>query len=136
MDSKPIKLSRLTTEDYQRALDIQDACNLCGVVIAFSDVLQRILEQTASTDATNQHPIAVLYASKISSLTEVELPSSFSQAYRECSRRAASECPTCGKELVQGFCPLCDELPEWATEAKMAKAVEAVEAAKPQFEEE
>lgn len=56
------------------ALDIQDACNLSGVVISFSKVIievRRLLEAEGklSTDEVNNHPVCVLYADKIAHLT-------------------------------------------------------------------
>lgn len=63
---------------------IQDACNLSGVVHAFSRSISRLraLLPQASTDAINNHPICVMFASKISSLTSLD--TAFGQAYDEC----------------------------------------------------
>lgn len=74
-----------TIKDLAReALDVQDACNLSGVVHAFSRCmteLRVILEAEGkfSTDKLNTHPIAIMYSSKIASLTGSE--DKFSHAY-------------------------------------------------------
>lgn len=74
-----------TIKDLAReALDIQDACNLSGVVHAFSRCMTELrplleAEGKFSTDKLNNHPIAVLYSSKIASLTMSE--DKFSSAY-------------------------------------------------------
>lgn len=73
-----------TLADLAReALLVQDACNLSGVVLGFGRAvvrLRRLLEETneCSTDKVNRHPVCVLWANKIESLTGSE----FSQAYR------------------------------------------------------
>jgi len=64
----------LTSKDYQDAMDVQDACNLSGVVNSFSRVMSKIWEQaringTVGTESVNTHPIALLYADKIAHLT-------------------------------------------------------------------
>lgn len=70
----------------KNALDVQDACNLSGVVHSFSRDLTELrrvlkLQGSESTEAVNNHPVAVLYASKISSLTNNELTGVFTEAY-------------------------------------------------------
>jgi hypothetical protein len=51
----------------KQALDVQDACNLSGVVHGFSRAITRLREllPNAGTDEINHHPIAVLWADKI-----------------------------------------------------------------------
>lgn len=68
----------------QSALDVQDACNLSGVVHSFSRVVTQLREIARAegwegTDRINQHPICVLYSSKISSLSLAD--DTFSKAY-------------------------------------------------------
>jgi hypothetical protein len=70
----------------QLALNVQDACNLSGVVHSFSGVITDVranleAEGKGGTDAVNQHPICVLFSSKIASLTNSETSSTFSLAY-------------------------------------------------------
>lgn len=66
---------RRTMADLAReALQVQDACNLSGVVLGFGRSiirLRRLLEEQnqGSTDRINQHPVCVLWSSKIDSLT-------------------------------------------------------------------
>jgi len=80
----------------RQALDCQDACNLSGVAHTFSQVISELrfllqaqakegIIERFSTDILNQHPICVLFASKIVSLTSYEEtghhPGSFCHAY-------------------------------------------------------
>lgn len=81
----------LSPRDYKNAILVQDACNLSGVVHSFSQAMTKIwatleAEGEASTDAANSHPIAVLYASKVASLTGCSNLGSFSEAYNICNR--------------------------------------------------
>lgn len=84
----------LTAKDYQTAIFIQNACNLSGVVYAFSRVMSKIWVEarrkggvetnTATgkgTDWVNTHPIAVLYADKIADLSGSRQSGRFVNAY-------------------------------------------------------
>lgn len=55
----------------QEALNVQDACNLSGVVHGFSRAITNLrdLLPRAGTDEINRHPISVLWADKIAHLT-------------------------------------------------------------------
>ena len=61
MDEKKKRLKKAA----QDALAVQDACNLSGVVNAFSRAMTTIRENTNGTEEANHHPIAVLFADKI-----------------------------------------------------------------------
>ncbi len=68
MPNKSIK------ELAQMSLDVQNACNLSGVVRSYSGVLTDLWSHADAapgrgTNWVNQHPIAVLFADKIASLT-------------------------------------------------------------------
>jgi hypothetical protein len=61
----------------QQSLDIQDACNLSGVVHAFSrgmDVLwvEAREGEGKGTDWVNQHPIVTLFLDKLASLNRTQ----------------------------------------------------------------
>lgn len=52
------------------ASDIQDACNLIGVLSEMSRTLLKLKEVTGlGSDALHRHPITVAFADKIASLT-------------------------------------------------------------------
>ena len=59
------------------ALQIQDACNLSGVVHAFhraiSDVWENARAQGKGTDWVNRHPIVRAYVSKLVMLSRYEI---------------------------------------------------------------
>ncbi len=82
----------LDPKEYKDALDVQDACNLSGVVRSFSRVLDLIWKEanelSLGTAYVNRHPISVMYSSKIASLTGSEMPAEFSEAYRLCQERS------------------------------------------------
>jgi len=69
---------------FEAALTAQDACNLSGVVFSYAEAMQAVCNeaqrQGKGTDWKNQHPISVLFAGKIASLTRVE--ENYSQAYQ------------------------------------------------------
>ena len=73
----------VTVKDYRDALLIQDAVNLTAIAQSFADVSKRILHDVGNTKDVWRHPIAVLYASKIASLTNCEAPFVFSHAYEK-----------------------------------------------------
>lgn len=58
----------------QEALQVQDACNLSGVVHSFSRIITEVrarleLEGKLSTEVVNQHPVCVLFSDKVAHLT-------------------------------------------------------------------
>ena len=63
----------LTKQDWKDAMMVQDACNLSGVLLTWADKTDRIWEDVRSngsgTDGFNRHPINLLFASKVASLT-------------------------------------------------------------------
>jgi hypothetical protein len=73
----------------KEALDVQNACNLSGVVHSFSRAIGDLreiarLEKWESTDKINRHPICILFADKIASLSSPGSSingSEFTQAY-------------------------------------------------------
>lgn len=88
----------LSPPDYERAILVQDACNLSGVVHSFSRIVSKVHATLAverdgkfSTDDVNRHPICVMYASKIASLTGCELSLNFNEAYKVCKEHAYNE---------------------------------------------
>lgn len=66
----------LTAREYKVALQIQDASNVSGLAHSFSEVISLIWKEAHAigkgTDWVNSHPITVLYADKIMSLTSGE----------------------------------------------------------------
>lgn len=58
----------------QEALDVQDACNLSGVVHSFSRAITDLRENLpdAGTSEINNHPICRLWADKIAHLTHTQ----------------------------------------------------------------
>ena len=69
---------------YKNALNVQDACNLSGIVHSFSRDIARLRELNPGmgTAEINQHAICVLYSNKIRSLAG----DNFSEAYWEAVR--------------------------------------------------
>ena len=69
---KPPEPKGLLPRHYKQAIDIQDACNLSGVVHGYSRMMNKIWEEATmnqkSTDWVNHHPIAVLFAEKCAHL--------------------------------------------------------------------
>ena len=64
-----------TITDLARdSLRVQNACNLSGVVHSYARALSdlRTIFPSLGTDAINRHPIAVLWADKITHLTGIQ----------------------------------------------------------------
>lgn len=85
----------------QRALQVQDACNLSGVVRSFSLITEILWTEARAqghgTDWVNRHPIAVMFSSKIASLCGSEDLSALSKAMDLCME--IGKCDSEGKEL-------------------------------------
>ncbi len=65
---------RTWKEMAQEALAVQDACNLSGVVHAFSTIITEVRTRLESegkggTNAVNTHPVCVLFSDKVAHLT-------------------------------------------------------------------
>jgi hypothetical protein len=73
-----------------QAVAVQDACNLSGVVFDFAKAMQVICDESnrlnKGTDWKNRHPVAVLFSSKIASLTHSEGGLEFGYAYDVCKK--------------------------------------------------
>jgi hypothetical protein len=85
--------NRTMAELALSALQVQDACNLSGVVHSFSAVLKQLWalldsEGKAATTDINEHPISKLYADKIASLAGVQNVSmtEYAKAYDACTK--------------------------------------------------
>jgi len=65
-------MSKTIKELAQEALDVQNACNLCGVVQSFARAMIDLGEHVKGTDARNAHPITVLWADKVAHLAGIQ----------------------------------------------------------------
>lgn len=76
---------RTIDELLKEAYDVQDACNLSGVVHSFSRAMTELRENGINnTEELNTHPVCVLYADKIASLTNTQgLSEAIYPAYQE-----------------------------------------------------
>jgi hypothetical protein len=75
----------MTIQEHAReAIEVQDACNLTGVVHAFSRAMTALREAnpTQGTEFFNTHPIVTLFVSKLGSLN---------RGYYECDYLHASD---------------------------------------------
>lgn len=84
---------RTLAELAQEAIEIQDACNLSGLVFGWARCMERFnqLLPGIGTDARNKHPIHYLWSDKLASLTGAQLPESgqYSAQYDACKKLAA-----------------------------------------------
>lgn len=89
-------------EAAQTALDVQNACNLSGVVHSFSEVMRVLNEESRKgagngfgTNWTNEHPICRLFIEQIAHLNGCAVrdtaKSDYFKAYRECEAVAKGE---------------------------------------------
>lgn len=84
----------------QLALQVQDACNLSGVVRSFDQVMTAVWDEARrsekGTDWVNTHPIALLFVSKICDLSRYTYGSeteNFRVAYEACKTLAGGATP-------------------------------------------
>lgn len=81
----------------QSALDVQNACNLTGVLHSYSAAMKIVREeakkQGEGTDWINQHPISRLYADKVVSLSGMRFhtASDFSKDYAAVEKLASKK---------------------------------------------
>ena len=86
--SKP---PRSIQELAKEAIEVQNACNLSGVVLSWSQAILDLRANLpdAGTATINHHPINVMWASKVQSLTGVFCEQDmFSKAYLEVQQLA------------------------------------------------
>lgn len=76
----------------QQAIDMQDACNLSGIIRSWAEAISALRElcPNLGTRGINAHPINCLFASKVHDLCNMGLSDSgpFGKAYAECKRLA------------------------------------------------
>ena len=80
------KPSKSLADLAREAIQVQDACNLSGVVHGFARAMEDLCIHVPNTAERNRHAIAVLGSSKIASLTGSEDSSIFSRAYEACRK--------------------------------------------------
>ena len=62
-------ISKTIKELATDALNVQDACNLSGVVHGFARAMSDLAEHTSGTDERNSHPIVILWVDKLAHLS-------------------------------------------------------------------
>jgi hypothetical protein len=85
----------------QQALDVQNACNLSGVLRSFNEIVMDVLWPEAQrlgkgTEWVNHHPITALFLSKLASLNGTDCfcssaTSNYSRAAAEVEKLAAGK---------------------------------------------
>lgn len=92
--NEAVKPLGLLPKHYKEALQIQDACNLSGVIHAYSRMMTKIWEEAnmykRSTEYVNTHPIAILFADKIAHLSTGQniVSGSVNTAWAICEKRS------------------------------------------------
>ena len=75
-------------EAAQKAIDIQDACNLSGVAFTFAEVVQVICDESKrrnkGTGWKNTHPIITMFLLKMADLNGHPFHSAYMKAEKEC----------------------------------------------------
>lgn len=75
--------NRTLRELAKEALDVQDACNLSGVVHGWSRAITRLRELLGrvGTDELNSHPINVMWSDKCAHLTGSDHGLKYTESY-------------------------------------------------------
>lgn len=112
--------------ELKKAIDVQGACNLSGVLHSWASAASVVREAVATNHgvAFNSHPINVLYASKVASLLGMNLDSlggvegsrekdadpidlafwAFGEAKRAVEEKEETLCAICGQRVNNGPC--------------------------------
>ncbi len=80
----------------QTALDVQNACNLSGVLASFTEIVHEVIWPEArrlghGTEWVNEHPICTLFLSKLGSLNRGYYECDFMHASDACEALARGE---------------------------------------------
>lgn len=111
-----VKPIRTLAELAQEAINIQDACNLSGLVLGWGEALHELrtnlmsLEPCADTERINKHPINILWAAKLFDLTGGKTDHTryydiWSKALEECTRMAEAPDKERQEKIALGECP-------------------------------
>jgi len=86
---------RMTLQDAARdAIQVQDACNVSGVVHGFARAMEAVMDDCKSSDAARHHPITVLFMDKLNDMCGRELSQiEYCEAYEKCSKMAGEAVP-------------------------------------------
>lgn len=80
----------ITHESYQIALDVQDACNLSGIVRAWVVEIDKLNAYARAngkgTEFINDHAINKLFANKLADLCGASTFGEYFVAYTECKK--------------------------------------------------
>lgn len=92
-DDCRLKPRRTLKELAKEVILVQNAANLSGIVISFAAAMHDLCDHVPDTGKRNRHPIAVLWADKVASLTGIQDLGSevVVNAYREVFRLAQEE---------------------------------------------
>lgn len=93
------ELPQLTPNDYQWALDAQNASNLSGLVFSLARIMKKINADNPNTEARNRHPIVRLFLEQMAFLCGGD----WNAAYALCLEEASKHKP------AQRTCPECEE---------------------------
>lgn len=86
---------RMTLQEAARnALDVQNASNVSGVVLAFGRAMAAVMDDCCKpggggTDAARHHPITVMFMDKLADMCGREIAQiDYVEAYEKCSKMA------------------------------------------------
>ncbi len=78
----------------QTALDVQDACNLSGVVFSFAEAMNAVCEEQQrigqGTKWKNEHPVVYLFVSKLADLNGYHIGEAYSEMSDQVKQIAAT----------------------------------------------
>ena len=69
---------------FKDAIQVQDACNLCGVAQAFVKICKEVLHETSQTDAVRRDPAVILFMDKMWDMVHRPDFDDFHVAYNKC----------------------------------------------------
>jgi hypothetical protein len=100
---------RTINDLLKEAIQVQSACNLHAVVNSFFRAITDLkLNGVEDSEAINKHPVSVLYADKIRSLTNCDRPVVFANAYDEAFAAADAPSPMLNVAQERALKSLCE----------------------------
>jgi hypothetical protein len=90
----------------QTALDVQNACNLSGVLVSFKEIVHEVIWPEArrlgkGTEWVNSHPVVTLFLSKLCSLNRGYYECDYLHASDACEALARGETAEYSHQQVQ-----------------------------------
>ena len=91
-------MAKTLKELAKEAYDVQDACNLSGVVFGFARAMESLCACLPNTSERNTHPIVILWIDKLNHLAGIQdIGNDRVMAAYKAVRKLMENCAHCGE---------------------------------------